>query len=1562
MNTVTSRIWRVSAVEMRTRAFKYSFVGILAVLMVALAATGAMAVPSGLVYHWAFDEGPDWHDSAFQSQSSATTAFDSVGAADAALMNMTSADWVSGRQFTALDFDGSNDYLQTVTNLATPLGGTASLSFWIKTTQAGGSVGWDAPGVVGVEASGTNDVQWGWMDSSGRIALSVLGTENVVRSTAAINDGKWHHVVFTRNASTGACQIYVDGVVGTPGTGPTGTVTTAFHSIGRIEDPNSGTPRYFLGRLDQIHVFNTVIDQTMVTQLQDNHAPKTWDVQTNGTNTAAFSTASALFSSYDPEQDTLSVSSYVQPSHGSVTYNGDGTFTYTATGGYTGADSFGVTVEDGKGGFCDAVMNILVQAPPTDPDAGKRTTTFTNFAALQAGGVTISLSGYRVPRMIDWNVDGKKDLLISNNGAVWRYNNTGTVSAPVFAAGVKVQAGGSDIALSGSTGIALADMTGDGVTDLIAVDSTRKIRVYRNTSAAGQTPVYAAATIVKDSGGADFVLPDQRFDVGFWDSDSLPDVIMGNWAGECRAYTNVGSASDPRFSLTTYEALDSGAYNLCPRVFDINRNGTPDYIRGENWGGMFYWFDPVLYEGLGTRSGSLTVTYSNGTTPAFQSLTDGQIMDFADYNGDGAYDILIGGHAGTAVYIATGVPKTVAQSIADIEAIYDSHPSDLGTALEANSQQHLNEVKAAENNIIQHMFSGLLTERQTMFSQMTTHVQKYSFLQMGSPLSLPLYHHVPSIAGQNLVTMQYMLPDTPTHRTAVADAVGLTGLWRTVFLNTGLHVGDNQHCSQGQLESIRDVMAYYPRTPLFPDTCITIDNYWGDGQGGRVNAFTSQKNTFSTDTGYNDLEQSFAADCVSVIEEFYGAQPEKGDYFTFVMGHEVSHSLDNYVRTRANTDLDRRWGQVLTYAAGPDVVTSNNDGYGWYDWTATKAHFLADGYWDGNEANWATDWAAYWATGPGSAWRDLAFMRGGIDWFLAAPQESLATQANQSWAGGEPRLIGAIDRYNRGVTQGIAPMKANINEVVHFLDVNSAGLNKIVMLDTTGVMTPYPHAQYDNVTAWLERDDTGYVTRITTSTGRIYDLTYESHGILTSFQINFTLPGPAVPGGDWKLDDNTGITATDSSGNGNNGTLTNGPTWVPGFKNSAVQFDGVDDYVALGHRPSISGTSDFTVSAWIKTSAATAGVIMQQRNGGFNGEYKFSTNANGTLQFMLYGNGYQFNFATAQTVNNGAWRFVVAVRSGLTGNIYIDGNPTPAGTQTGTAIAPLDAAISTAIGRDIRDNVQPFNGTIDEVKLLTTALTGAQVQALYNDYMGTNSPPAWNANPIVEPNATAGTAYTGTIADHASDPDAGDTITISKVSGPAWLTVAGNGALSGTPGTSDAGLNTWPVRATDNHGATADTSLQITVTSAPVVYYPSSYAVIQGTYVSGNVASLVSNDNNYLVIASQTSGTTRYATTDFTVTGITVPSPSKITVQVIAKSSKSNTTQRIKLWNYSTSVWDQKDSATISTSEVTRSFDVTTGASNYISGGQLKVETNDSHGNRTSFNASHEVVSVTITP
>jgi hypothetical protein len=84
------------------------------------------------------------------------------------------------------------------------------------------------------------------------------------------------------------------------------------------------------------------------------------------------------------------------------------------------------------------------------------------------------------------------------------------------------------------------------------------------------------------------------------------------------------------------------------------------------------------------------------------------------------------------------------------------------------------------------------------------------------------------------------------------------------------------------------------------------------------------------------------------------------------------------------------------------------------------------------------------------------------------------------------------------------------------------------------------------------------------------------------------------------------------------------------------------------------------------------------------------------------------------------------------------------------------------------------------------------------------------ADPINETAAQEGAAYSSSIADDATDPE-GDPMTFSKVSGPAWLNVAPDGALSGIPRDSDVGENTFTVRVTDTGGLydTAAMTIQV---------------------------------------------------------------------------------------------------------------------------------------------------------
>ena len=64
-----------------------------------------------------------------------------------------------------------------------------------------------------------------------------------------------------------------------------------------------------------------------------------------------------------------------------------------------------------------------------------------------AAGQTLSVGHTACPAVIDWNNDGKKDLLVGTfrNGKVFLFLNQGTEAAPVFDKGVPLQAGGKDL-------------------------------------------------------------------------------------------------------------------------------------------------------------------------------------------------------------------------------------------------------------------------------------------------------------------------------------------------------------------------------------------------------------------------------------------------------------------------------------------------------------------------------------------------------------------------------------------------------------------------------------------------------------------------------------------------------------------------------------------------------------------------------------------------------------------------------------------------------------------------------------------------------------------------------------------------------------------------------------------------------------------------------------------------------------------------------------------------------------------------------------------------------------
>ncbi len=213
----------------------------------------------------------------------------------------------------------------------------------------------------------------------------------------------------------------------------------------------------------------------------------------------------------------------------------------------------------------------------------------------------------------------------------------------------------------------------------------------------------------------------------------------------------------------------------------------------------------------------------------------------------------------------------------------------------------------------------------------------------------------------------------------------------------------------------------------------------------------------------------------------------------------------------------------------------------------------------------------------------------------------------------------------------------------------------------------------------------------------------DSAGDSATATVNVTILGMIA---DYKFDEGSGLTATDSTGNGYTGTINNATftTGITGLSTDhALLFNGTNSTVSFSNSPSLGGTGNFSLGAWVKTSATTAGDIIEQRDAnGYNGEYELTVGSSGKVSFYIYNNGYQFNITTTQAVNDGNWHQITATRNGSIGTIYIDG--VQAATGSGTVLS-LTSTITVTLGADVRSNDSYFNGTLDNVMIFNNAVT-----------------------------------------------------------------------------------------------------------------------------------------------------------------------------------------------------------------------------------------------------------------
>lgn len=179
-----------------------------------------------------------------------------TGGSDATLTGPTYSTAGGG----CFSFDGTNDYAA----MTRPVSTDFTLSCWFKTTQSvGATTHWyDGVGLLDCEMAGTA-ADFALALTGGKPTFGTDGGTYVsIQSEDAYNDDGWHHVAATRDNTSGAVVLYVDGVQVDSGTGATDTPLTAASDmkIGAVRT----LVRYYEGSIAQVFIYSTPLNAAQV--------------------------------------------------------------------------------------------------------------------------------------------------------------------------------------------------------------------------------------------------------------------------------------------------------------------------------------------------------------------------------------------------------------------------------------------------------------------------------------------------------------------------------------------------------------------------------------------------------------------------------------------------------------------------------------------------------------------------------------------------------------------------------------------------------------------------------------------------------------------------------------------------------------------------------------------------------------------------------------------------------------------------------------------------------------------------------------------------------------------------------------------------------------------------------------------------------------------------------------------------------------------------------------------------------------------------------------------------
>ncbi len=212
---------------------------------------------------------------------------------------------------------------------------------------------------------------------------------------------------------------------------------------------------------------------------------------------------------------------------------------------------------------------------------------------------------------------------------------------------------------------------------------------------------------------------------------------------------------------------------------------------------------------------------------------------------------------------------------------------------------------------------------------------------------------------------------------------------------------------------------------------------------------------------------------------------------------------------------------------------------------------------------------------------------------------------------------------------------------------------------------------------------------------------------------------PAVIAGlvaSYAFGEGAGTTVADSSGNGHTGTVANTAWTASGKFGPALVFNGTNAKVTIPDAATLHLSSAMTLEAWVKPASVTP----SWRDVIYKGDDNYFLEAvypgGGPAGGVTTGSSDAFAGGSAALPVN-TWSHIAATYDGANIRLYVNGVQVASQARTGTIAGssnPLQIGGDAIYG-------QYFNGTIDEARIYSTALTAAQIQSDMTTPVGIDS-------------------------------------------------------------------------------------------------------------------------------------------------------------------------------------------------------------------------------------------------